>query len=76
MIWLIKDGKDICRKDIVYTKEEVVKTLNSYEQFLKNKEKKISLLQRREEKYQRVIGGMMAFLELELNEELWWDWNE
>jgi hypothetical protein len=40
------------------------------------KNKEICKFREREEKYQRIISGLMAFLELRINEELWWDLNE
>ena len=55
---------------------QVVKKLNEYEKIRLRKNKEISKFRKREEKYQRVIGGLMAFLELRINEELWWDLNE
>lgn len=55
---------------------QVVKKLNEYEKIRLRKNKEISKFRKREEKYQRIIGGLMAFLELRINEELWWDLNE
>lgn len=55
---------------------QVVKKLNEYEKIRLRKNKEISKFRKQEEKYQRVIGGLMAFLELRINEELWWDLNE
>lgn len=56
--------------------EDVVKKLNDYEDSRLSNKQKIAKYKEREDRYQRVIGGIMAYLELQLNNELWWDWNE
>ena len=56
--------------------EQVCNKLNDYEYHRVRKNKDIQKFKDREERYQRVIGGLKAYLELEANSELWWDWNE
>lgn len=58
------------------TCEELCNKLNDLEQTRLRKNREIKKLKDREEKYQRVISGIMAFIELQLNNELWWDWND
>jgi len=60
----------------VYDIDKIVDELNNLEEYRIRKGKRISKYSKRQEKYQRVISGVMAFLELKLNDELWWDWNE
>lgn len=56
--------------------EDVVKKLNNYESSRLKWQKEKRKYRRREDKYQRVIGGIMAYLELLINDDLWWEWNE
>lgn len=53
-----------------------VDKLNDYEQMRLRKNNEIAQYKAREERYQRVIGGLMAYLELRVNTDLWWNWNE
>ena len=55
---------------------ELCKKLNDYEETRLRKNREIKKFKDREDRYQRVIGGVMAFIELRLNDELWWDWND
>ena len=48
----------------VAAKEEIMKKYN------------IQKFKDRENRFQRVVGGMMAYFELQANSELWWDWND
>ena len=64
-----KDGESI-------SNEKAVVELNDLEKIRKRKGREIEKFRARESKYQRVIGGLKAYLELELNSELWWDWND
>lgn len=80
---------DIIDNDIIYIKNEivlanarghtklslerVVKELNSLEHERISKNKEIAKLRKREERYQGVISGLLDFLELKFNNELWWD---
>ena len=54
----------------------VCEKLNDLEQTRLRKNKEIKRFRDREEKYQRVISGVMAFLQLHLNNELWSDWDD
>lgn len=65
-----------CRGGTKLNLERIVKELNSLEETRLKKGRKIAKLQKREEKYQRVISGLMAYIELKVNSELWCDWNE
>ena len=56
--------------------EQVVKKLNYYENNRLKRKREIAQYKAREERYQRVIGGIMAYLELQINNDLWWDWND
>ena len=56
--------------------EQVCKKLNEYEQTRLRKNKDIQKFKDREDRFQRVIGGMMAYMELQANSDLWWDWND
>ena len=56
--------------------EQVCKKLNEYEYHRKRKNKDIQKFKDREDRFQRVIGGMMAYMELQANSDLWWDWND
>jgi len=58
------------------TCKEIYDKLNHLEQTRLQKNREIKKLKDREYKYQRVISGIMAFIELHLNNELWWDWND
>ena len=58
------------------TPEKVVEHLRYYEKLRLQKNKEIAKYKAREDRYQRVIGGIQAYLELEANTDLWWDWNE
>ena len=55
---------------------DVVDDLNDLDKSRNHHMKEKVKLQNREEKYQRVISGVMAFIELQVNNELWWDWND
>ena len=78
----LKDGEGnltslvICEDNVSMSNRQAVDKLNDYEQMRLRKNKEIAKYNAREERYQRVIGGMMAFMELQLNNELWWDWND
>ena len=50
--------------------------LNDLEETRLRKNREIKRFRDREEKYQRVISGVMAFLQLHLNSELWSDWDD
>lgn len=56
--------------------DRTIKELNDLEEIRIKKGAKIEKYKRREELYNRVIGGLMAYIELKVNNELWWDWNE
>lgn len=62
-----------CRGDITMDLEKVVKELNRLEDDRRSKKEKIAKLRKREERYQGVISGLLDFLELKFNNELWWD---
>lgn len=66
----------IAEYGINISNEDVVKKLNNYENSRLKWQKEKRKYRRREEKYQRVIGGIMAYLELLINDDLWWEWNE
>lgn len=72
---------------MIYTDKEVgdwtIDLLNKQSKKIKDledtrqrKNREIAKLKKREELYQRVIGGFKAYVELECNADLWWDWNE
>ena len=56
--------------------DRIVDKLNTLEEYRVKQAKRITDYSKREGKYQRIISGLMAYLELRLNDELWWDWNE
>lgn len=56
--------------------DRIVDKLNTLEEYRVKQAKRITDYSKREEKYQRIISGLMAYLELRLNDELWWDWND
>ena len=60
----------------IYKNEAIENLLNDFEKTRVRKNKEINKFKEREDRYQRVIGGIKAYLELESNNELWWDWNE
>lgn len=60
----------------IYKGEAIEILLNDFEKTRLRKNKEINKFKDREDRYQRVIGGIKAYLELELNNELWWEWNE
>ena len=62
-----------CRGGTKLNFEQIVKELNSLEDERKRKNAEIAKLRKREERYQGVISGLMDFLELKFNNELWWD---
>lgn len=66
----------IAEYGINISNEDVVKKLNNYESSRLKWQKEKRKYRRREDKYQRVIGGIMAYLELLINDDLWWEWNE
>lgn len=66
----------IAEYGINISNEDVVKKLNNYENSRLKWQKEKRKYRRREDKYQRVIGGIMAYLELLINDDLWWEWNE
>lgn len=66
----------ITENDRIIGNERVVKILNEYESTRKRKNREIAKFRKREELYQRVISGMMAFLELQINDVLWYEWND
>lgn len=78
----IKDGDGnltalvICDNKVSMSNRQAVDKLNDYEQMRLRKNKEIAKYKAREERYQRVISGVMAFLQLHLNSELWSDWND
>ena len=55
---------------------DVVNVLNDLNNSREYHKKERNKLKNREEKYQRVISGVMAFIELQVNNELGWDWND
>lgn len=55
---------------------EQSKKIEDLEDTRQRKNKEIAKLKEREDRYQRVIGGFKAFIELESNEDLWWQWND
>ena len=76
---LSSDGKTIiahARGGGEWDMTRIVKELNRLEDTRKRKGRQIELMRKREEKYQRLIGGLKAYIELEVNSNLWWDWNE
>ena len=56
--------------------DRTIQELNSLEETRIKKQARIEKYKKREELYQRVISGVMAYIELQINNELWWDWNE
>ena len=71
----LKD-KDILEHDKKLTIEQVVKQLNDYEDNRLRRKQEIEKFRAREERYQRIIGGIKAYFELEANIDLWWNWND
>ena len=82
---LKKDGK--LEVGMIYTNKEVgdwtisllnkqSKKIEDLEETMQRKNSEIVKLKEREDRYQRVIGGFKAFIELESNEDLWWEWND
>lgn len=70
------EDNGIYEYDKKLTWRELCEKLNDLEQTRLRKNREIKKFRDREEKYQSVISGMMAFMELYLNNELWWDRNE
>lgn len=62
-----------CRGGTKLNLEQIVKQLNRLEDERKRKNTEIAKLRKREERYQGVISGLMDFLELKFNNEIWWD---
>lgn len=62
-----------CRGGTKLNLERIVKELNRLEDERKRKNAEIAKLRKREERYQGVISGLLDFLELKFNNELWWD---
>ena len=60
----------------IMSSKQVCEKLNDYEQIRLRNRREIAKYKAREERYQRVIGGMMAYLELQANTDLWWGWND
>lgn len=65
-----------CRGGRKLDLEQTIGELNDLERTRLRKGKEIEKLRRREEKFQSIISGLMAYIELRVNQELWWDWNE
>ena len=72
----IKDGKIIYDGFSEMSIEQVCDKLNDYEHHRKRKNKEIAKFKAKEERFQRVIGGIMAYMELQANTDLWWEWND
>lgn len=70
------EDNNIYEYDMKLTYKEVCNKLNHLDQTRLQKDKEIKKLKDREDKYQQVISGVMAFIELRLNDELWYDWND
>ena len=62
-----------CRGGTKLNFEQIVKELNHLEDERNRKNAEIAKLRKREERYQGVISGLMDFLELKFNNEIWWD---
>lgn len=62
--------------NVTYDVTRVVNRLNDLEETRLRHKKTIKKYKDREDRFQRVIGGLMAYLELRIGEKLWWDWNE
>ena len=62
-----------CRGGTKLNLERIVKELNSLEDERKRKNAEIAKLRKREERYQGIISGLMDYLELKFNNELWWN---
>lgn len=60
----------------VYDIDKIVDKLNDLEQTRIRNRRIIAECREREDRFQRIISGLMAYLELRINEELWWDWND
>lgn len=66
----------IYKDNKIMTCKELCDELNDLEQIRLRKNREIKRFRDREEKYQRVISGVMTFLQLHLNNELWSDWDD
>jgi hypothetical protein len=75
---IIEDGKYVGLTEYGDPMEldRICRKVIDLEDYRNKKNRKIAKYRKREEKFQRVIGGLLAFLELRLNEELWWNLNE
>lgn len=60
----------------VYDIDKIVDKLNDFEQMRIKNRRTIAEYRDKEDRFQRIISGIMAYLELKINEELWWDWND
>lgn len=78
---------DTLQVGMIYTDKEVgdwtidclneqSKKIDDLEETRQRKNKEIAKLKKREELYQRVIGGFKAYIELEANSDLWWEFGE
>lgn len=56
--------------------EEVADKLNNNEKRRIRDKKLIEEYKKREEKFQDIITGLMAFIELRVKEEIWSEWND
>ena len=75
---IIEDGKYVGLTEYGDPMEldRICRKVIDLENYRREKNRKIEKYRVREDKFQRVIGGLLAFLELRLNEELWEDLNE
>ena len=66
----------ICDDKNSISNKKAVELLNEYEKQRVRRNKQIEEYRKREEKFQDIITGLMAFIELRVKEEIWSEWNE
>lgn len=73
----IEDNKIIdIYMDCELNTDVICSKLNNFEESRLRKNMEIKKFKNREEKFQRFISGVMAFLQLYMNSELWSDLDE
>lgn len=53
--------------------DQTVDKLNRLEETRQRHKKEIMKLRRRETRFQSIVSGLMSFLDLKFNDDLWWD---
>ena len=66
----------ICDNGKSITNKDAVAILNAHDKSMSNKNRTLQGYREREELFQRVIGGLLAYLQLRCNNDLVWDWGE